>query len=55
MDERVERLLDLEEAAIGRNDIDQAEEYRYLAGTAAYLRRQEAKDLNKTLEKVTDG
>lgn len=55
MDARVERLLDLAEAAIGNNEIEQAEEYRYLAGTVSYLRRQEAKAMNRALEKVTDG
>ena len=47
MDTRIERLLDKAEDAIGRGDIDQAEEYRYLAGAVAYLRRKEAKALNR--------
>lgn len=46
MDDRVERLLNKAEEAIDRNDLDQAEAFRYLASQTAYLRRREAKDMN---------
>ncbi|KTS90683.1 hypothetical protein NS183_07825 [Microbacterium testaceum] len=48
IDDRVERLLTKAEEATDRNDLDQAETYRVLAGHAAYLRRKEARDLNRT-------
>ncbi|RUQ06699.1 hypothetical protein D8M34_06670 [Microbacterium sp. HSID17254] len=49
MDERVERLWQKAEDAIDRNDTDQAEEYRVLAGHIAWHRRKEARELNRTL------
>jgi hypothetical protein len=49
MDERIERLLNKAEEAIDRNDVDQADAYRVLASQTAYLRRKEAKALNKAL------
>lgn len=52
IDERVERLLSKAEAAIDRNDTDQADAYRILAGHVAYLRRKEAQELNRTLVKA---
>lgn len=48
MDERVERLLNKAEQATDRNDLDQAEQYRVLAGHVAYLRRKEARELDRT-------
>lgn len=53
MGERIERLLTKAEEAIDRNDTDQAEAYRILASQTAYLRRREAKELNRSLA-VTD-
>lgn len=47
MDDRIERLLEKAEEAIDRNDTDQADAYRILAGNVAYLRRQEAKALER--------
>lgn len=52
MDDRIERLWDKAEAAIDRNDTDQAEEYRVLANTVAYQRRKEAREMNRALEYV---
>jgi hypothetical protein len=49
MDDRVERLLNKAEQATDRNDLDQAEQYRVLASNVAYLRKQEAKMLARTL------
>lgn len=48
MDDHVERLLTKAEAAIDRNDTDQAEAYSVLAARVAYLRRREAKMLERT-------
>lgn len=48
MDERVERLLGKAEEAIDRNDTDQAEAYSVLAARVAYLRRREAKQLERS-------
>lgn len=50
MDDRTLRLWDKAEAAIDRGDIEAAEEYRYLSNLITYRRRQEAKDLNRTLK-----
>lgn len=50
MDDRTERLLEKAEAAIDRNDTDQADAYRILAGTVSYLRRKDAHDLERTLK-----
>lgn len=50
MDDRTERLLQKAEQAIDRNDTDQAESYAMLAERSAYLRRREARDLNRALE-----
>lgn len=52
MDERTLRLWDKAEAAIDRNDNDQAESYRTLANTIIYQRRKEARALERTLEYV---
>ena len=49
MDERVERLLNKAEEAIDRNDTDQADAYRILASQVSYLRRKEARELNRAL------
>ena len=49
MDERIERLIQKAETAIDQNNIDQAEAYRVLAANVNYLRKQEAKALNRTL------
>lgn len=49
MDERIERLPNKAEEAIDRNDTDQADAYRILASQTAYLRRKEAKELNRAL------
>lgn len=54
MDERVERLWDKAEAAIDRNDSDQAEEYRTLAGHVAWRRRKEARELERSLDYVRE-
>lgn len=48
MDDRVDRLLTKAEQATDRNDLYQAEHYRVLAGHVAYLRRKEARDLERT-------
>lgn len=48
MDDRVDRLLTKAEEATDRNDLDQAEQYRILAGHVAYLRRKEARDMSRT-------
>ncbi len=48
MDDRVDQLLTKAEQATDRNDLDQAEQYRILAGHVAYLRRKEARDLERT-------
>jgi hypothetical protein len=53
LDDRVERLLRKAEEATDRNDIDQAEMYRTLAGHAAYLNRKEARDINRTFLGIT--
>lgn len=50
MDDRILRLWDKAEAAIERNDNDQAESFRVLANTIAYQRRKEARELNRALE-----
>lgn len=55
MDDRIERLWQKAEDAIDRNDTDQAEEYRVLAGHIAWHRRKEARELNRTLEHVREG
>lgn len=47
MDDRVDRLLDKAEKAIDRNDTDQAEAYAQLAGKVSYLRRKEARELER--------
>lgn len=47
MDDRVTRLWGKAEAAIDHNEIEQAEEYRYLANHVAHWGRQEVKDLNR--------
>jgi hypothetical protein len=47
MDERVERLLNKAEEAIDRNDIDQADSYGQLASRTSYLRRKEARELDR--------
>lgn len=49
MDDRIERLWQKAEDAIDRNDTDQAEEYRVLAGHIAWHRRKEARELNRAL------
>ncbi|MDH5168145.1 hypothetical protein P5X63_18295, partial [Microbacterium sp. RD02] len=54
MDDRIERLWQKAEDAIDRNDTDQAEEYRVLAGHIAWHRRKEARELNRTLEHVRE-
>lgn len=51
MDDRVTRLFDKAEAAADRNDLDQAETYRVLASNYDYLRRREAKDMNRVFER----
>lgn len=53
MDDRIERLLHKAEEAIDGNQLEQADSYRVLAGHVAYLRRREAKDLNRALESTT--
>lgn len=50
MDERIERLWDKSEAAIDRNEIEQADTYRVLAGHIGWMRRKEARELNRILE-----
>lgn len=50
MDDRVTRLWDKSEAAIDRNEIEQADTYRVLAGHIAWHRRKEARELNRTFE-----
>lgn len=52
MDERVTRLWDKAEAAIDRNDTDQAEAYRGLAGHVAWHRRKDARELERALSYV---
>ena len=47
MDDRVERLLTKAETAIDNGDTDTAEGYRILAAQVAYLRRKEAKVLER--------
>ena len=47
VDERVERLLNKAEAAIDRDDTDQADAYRVLAAQVSYLRRKEARELER--------
>jgi hypothetical protein len=47
VDERVERLLNKAEEAIDRNDTDQADAYRVLAAQVSYLRRKEARELER--------
>ncbi len=47
VDERVERLLNKAEDAIDRNDTDQADAYRVLAAHVSYLRRKEARELER--------
>lgn len=47
MDERIERLLQKAEEAIDRNDADQADSYAMLASRVSYLRKQEAKAMNR--------
>lgn len=54
MDDRVERLWDKAEAAIDRNDNDQAESYRTLAGHVAWHRRKEARELERSLDYVRE-
>ncbi len=53
MDERIERLLNKAEEAIDRNDTDQAEQYADLATRIFYLRRREARELNRALNGAT--
>lgn len=52
MDERVERLLQKAEEAIDRSETDNAEAYAMLAARTAYLRRKEAREMNRALEQV---
>lgn len=47
MDDRVERLLNKAEQAIDHNDTDQADAYRILAAQVSYLRRKEARELDR--------
>lgn len=54
MDDRTERLLQKAEEAIDRNDTDQADSYAMLASRVSYLRRKEARELNRTLEVTRD-
>lgn len=49
MDERVERLLNKAEEAIDHNNTDQADAYAALASRVSYLRRKEARELERTL------
>ena len=53
MDDRTERLLNKAEAAIDRNDTDQADAYRILAAHNFHLRRREARDLNRQCASVS--
>ena len=50
IDDRVERLLNKAEDAIDRGELEQADTYRSLAGHVAYLRRKEARELDRILE-----
>lgn len=52
MDDRVERLWEKAEAAIDRNDNDQADSYRTLANTIIYQRRKEARALERALDYI---
>lgn len=54
MDERVERLLNKAEEAADRNDLEQAETFATLAGHVSYLRRREARELERTLHLGTE-
>lgn len=47
MDERTERLLNKAEQAIDGDNIDQGEAYRILASQAFFLRKQDAKQMNR--------
>ena len=53
MDDRIERLLNKAEEAIDRNDIDQAEQYADLATRVFYLRRKEARELERAVHGAT--
>lgn len=52
MDERVERLWGKAEAAIDRNDNEQADSYRSLAGHVAWHRRKDAREMDRAFEYV---
>lgn len=54
MDERTERLLQKAETAIDQNNTDQAEAYAMLAARTAYLRRKEAREMNRALQTIKD-
>lgn len=54
MDERTERLLQKAETAIDQNNTDQAEAYAMLAARTAYLRRREAREMNRALQTIKD-
>ena len=50
MDDRVERLLDKAEKAINLNNTDQADSYAALASRVSYLRRKEARELERQFD-----
>ena len=49
LEDRVDRLLSKAEQAVDRGDLDQAESYRILASQTAYLRRKEARELDRMM------
>lgn len=53
LDDRVDRLLTKAEDAADRNDLEQAETFRTLAAHVAYLNRREARDIERTFNRVT--
>ena len=48
LEDRVDRLITKAEQAIDRGDLEQADTYRVLASHVAYLRRKEARELDRT-------
>lgn len=54
MDDRTERLLNKAEEAIDEGDTERADAYRGLAAQHAYMRRKEAREMNRMLDHILD-
>lgn len=54
MRDRVERLIVKAEQAADEGDSDRVDDYLRVAGFVAYLNREDAKDLRRTLKEGTN-